>query len=1179
MTAHAPDAPSPEAGGSRAAGFRFQLVGSFAAWRDGHPVPDRDIGSRKGRTLLKLLLVHADDSVRLGHVSELLWGDAPPDHAERNVASLVSRLRAMLGRDAIEGGAGTYRLRTSARLATDLHDAERLAAEARARLAAAQPALAATAARRALGLVGAGTLLPDDEGHWLVPARAALERLRHDLRRLGWDAALALGDAAGARDLARDALAADPLDEVAARTAMRAAHLLGEQADALRTYDDLRTALADELGVDPDVRTRHVHLAILRDERLMVDGDRTTPTPVVGPSPHDASKTVSAGFVGRDHELAVLRRQWEAAIGGRSGLVLVVGEAGIGKTRLAEQLGELVRSTGGRRLHVRCHEAEQSQFVAPLVEVVVQLAGSEPPDRLRELAGPWTGTLVELVPELRPILEPGPYDRASADIERRRAFQAVTDLLGDLARDRPTLLHLDDLHLAGASTLEALHFLARHTIVAPLLMVATIRVEEGAEVLRELHDVAQRLDLGPLPDDAVAALVRAAGAERFAARILSMTRGHTLSVVESLAALAEADDDADEPPLPVTLQAAVLRRVERAGADVEELLRAAAVLGPTFEPGAVAALLDLAVAEAVRRAGRAVHARLLVEDGVRFAFGNDLNREIVYRSIPGPARALHHRRAAALLAGQPEAVARHAHAAGDLPLALESWLDAADDAASQYANRDAERLLTQAIDAGERLDDTIGTARARLARGAVREVQGDYVGAFVDLEVAAELARGSARPDLEAAALRALGGDVIVGLGRPTTDCVPYLEVGLDVAEAARLGTIEVELMGRLAVVWANRTRFDLASDLADRALARARELDDDRALALALDAVKNVTAYTGDLDRLQEVVPALERLLRDTGDLALLQWCLFESAMPPFARGRWRTAELVLDRAFALNRRTGHPWRAFFLAHRSWFRRAQGDYGRAIDDARTAGRAEVSARHPWWTAFAATMLGWVLSDAGAHEEAVDRLQQAVTAVERDGMEGYLLRCVAHLALATWRAGDTEQATRWLTRGERLAAAVRTPPRQAFLHGAHAYAALARVRLARGDLDAAEALLAPVRAPAAAADWHEIVVTDRLLRGRSRHLLGDHEHARRLLDEAHRTAEEVGLLPLAWEARVASGHACTAMGDTDAAVAHAVMADRHLDAIAASVDDAALAARLRQVAQRRAADPTGEPAG
>jgi DNA-binding SARP family transcriptional activator/tetratricopeptide (TPR) repeat protein len=1157
--------------------FRFQLVGDFVVSRNGARVPNHDIASRKGRTLLKVLLVHADEPVSLDQLQAILWPDGPPGNASRNVASLVSRLRARFGADMIEGGAGTYRFRPGPGVEVDLLEAERLVAEARSRLSAEEPALAAVAAARGLEFVAGDTLLAEEpDSDWAEPARARHGRIRRDLRRSACDAALALDDPTTAITLTTASLEEDPLDEDAARAKMRAHHAAGQTAEALRVYERLRAALAEELGVDPSAQTRGLHVALLREHG--VTEDRGNGVQVAPPAtPRSTAARRDRRLVGREAELTWLRQRWDAAAGGQTTSVLILGEAGIGKTRLAQELAALTEDTGARVLSGRCYEAERSLFLGPVVELVSTLVHQTAPERLRATIEPWGGTLARLLPELDTVLGPFERELTSPDVERRRTFQALTALFQRLADEQPVTLLLDDLHNAGAATVEFLHFLLRHLRRSRLLVLATCRVEEGSEVVGELADITERLELGPLPDTAVATLARRFGAEDQGAQILAATRGHTLSVMEMLNALAEAGDEPDQLPVPRSLRDAVQQRLDRVGGDVAELLRGAATLGSTFDLTLAAQLLALPVEDAVRRSERALHARLLVEDGTRLSFTNDLIHEILYETTPRPLRVTRHQLAATLFPDNPEANAQHASAAEDWATAWPAWLEAGQRAARRYANRDAVQLLTRAVDTATEADDAAGVARARLARAIAREALADFGGELEDLEAARELARTHGHPDLEAAALRQLGGDVLVGLGRPTTDCLPYLEAGLEVARSARLGRIEVELQGRIAVIWSNRLRFDRAAEAADAALERAQQLADDAALAFALDAVKNVSAYTGDLDRLETVVPELEQLLTRQPDPSLRQylpWTVFEGAIGPLARGEWDHALTRLDAAIELSRRTGHPWRSLFLAHRSWLHRQQGFYGAALADTHIASDQEVSAGHPWWSAFTAAMQGWLLSDLGQDEEAVRVLEAGVAATAQDGMESYLLRCVSHLALARWRADDPVGAERDLARAEALLDAVSAPPGGAFLHGAHAYAAVARVHVARGDVDAGRRHLDILNAPAARVGWREIVATDRVLRARVHVLEGDLNGARHLLSEGASVAEDAGLRPLAWEAHIT---AAPLAEDDTARSSHERAAADHLDAMVASLDDEALRTGLRVAAARRVDEAADHP--
>ena len=164
------------------------------------------------------------------------------------------------------------------------------------------------------------------------------------------------------------------------------------------------------------------------------------------------------------------------------------------------------------------------------------------------------------MPEVAALLGPPPPERGSVEMERRRAFEAVRAFLRGLAERSPVLLLLDDLQYAGQSTVELLHFLGRQPAGTRLLVLATVRAENDAQVGAALAPVARRVELGPLDADAVAQLARAAGQAELAGRILQRTRGHTLFVVEVLRALASGEDG-----VPESLRTAVLARVRRAG--------------------------------------------------------------------------------------------------------------------------------------------------------------------------------------------------------------------------------------------------------------------------------------------------------------------------------------------------------------------------------------------------------------------------------------------------------------------------------------------------------------------------------------------------------------------------------------------------------------------------------------
>jgi tetratricopeptide (TPR) repeat protein len=701
------------------------------------------------------------------------------------------------------------------------------------------------------------------------------------------------------------------------------------------------------------------------------------------------------------------------------------------------------------------------------------------------------------VPEIDLVLRPHSYQPSTPEIERRRTFEAIASLLRKTSQRTPLLVLLDDLHNAGSSTLEWLHFGFRRLTGSRVMFLATLRADERHEAESHLGKVAERIEVGPLPDDAVAQLAAAAGAPELTTRILARTSGHTLFVVETLRALVEG---ADQNEVPESLLAAVLGRVERTGAQCEELLRVGAVFGSAFELTLVAEMLDTPTETAASSARRALDARLLTESTGVFEFANDLIRDALYRTTPGPILIERHRRAAALLDGRPESVATHARAAGDFAVAATAWFEAAEQAIDRYANRDAQQMIEGALEAAALAHDSRTEARALLLRGQVREALADFEGAFDDHRAALKLSHEMGERALETSVLRGLGGDILVGLGRPSAECIPFLEDALALAEGADDPSAEASVLSRLAVIATNRLKFTDAYRYARRAVDRARTMNDERSLGFALDGLKTAAAYSGNLEVLQPVLYELEPILRRQGLLWHLQWTVFESSFILLARAQWQPASDRIEAALEINARTGYEaYQGAFRAHLGWINRSRGDWDGAVREGERAVRLARAAGHPWWVALAEVMLGWTLTEIGDSRRAIDHLRAALDAAERDGSEAYMVRALSHLGLALWAEGKTDEAATCMLKAEALLEAVEVPPGEAFLHGAHSYFALARLRLAREEPHLAEALVRKIRDPSEAMGWTEVTAEADLLVGLAR---DDEELVGSIIDRA-----------------------------------------------------------------------------
>jgi len=1081
------------------------MAGVFAVMLDGAELTDREIGSRKSRMLLKLLAARRPNLVTADQIAEVLWDAEPPSGTERNIASLVSRLRAVLGPGVIRGGRAGYRLGDDADVSVDLNQAARLCDQADRSLAGA-PAVALAAAERVAGRLAAGVAMADEPyAGWAEPARLELRQLLRRARLTAAQAALATAQPALAVQYAEAAMVADDLDEAAHRWYMAAAAAAGERGRALRAYADLRQRLADELGTDPAPQTRELHLAILRDQNsapivswsgaAVEAGQRLAADD--GPRRLGATGPV---LVGRDSEIAALRAAWLRAADRDPSLLLIVGEAGIGKTSLAEVLAAEVMSHGATVLRARCYETERSLFLQPIVEAITPAISRMNGADLQDLLGGHAPAMAALVPAAADVLGPAPPGRGSAQIARRRAFEAVTSFLRGLSDRYPVLLFVDDLQNAGQSTVELLHFLGRQLAGSRTLIVSTVRGEQAAEIGAALDPVAVRLELGPLGEHAVEQLARDAGQGLHAADILARTRGHTLFVVEVLRALRSG-----ETGLPESLRAAVQARVQRSGAQVVTLLRAASVLGTTVDPLTVGALLDLAPASALELCEQALGARLLAVSGRDYEFANDLIRDALYATTPEPSRLAYHRRAADLLTGHPESLARHAAAAGELPRAARAWLLAAEDAMRRYATSDAISLATQALDAASQADDGELQARALVLRGRVQEAAGAHAAAFADLTEGARRSHETGDSRLEMLALRQLGGDVPVAQGLPIAFSSGNLERGLRIAESLGDRASQADLLSRLAVIAANRLQLGAAVDLGRRAAAAGRAAGDEHALAAGLDGLKTAYLYSGDLAGLAEVLAELRPLLRRIGDPFMQPWAEFEAAYPLLAAANWDAAAAAIRSAMELNRRGGYPhFAAWYGAQLGWLERLRGNLSQAVAAGEQAVELCQEYPHSWCKATAGAILGDSLLAAGDHAAAIEHLERGLAAAREAGVETYLLRCTAGLAHATGSLPLLTEAASLLGQAE-------IPPDQAWLPGYDAYLSLARGWLSHDQPDRARAVLAPVLAVAEREQWIPVIAEGLAVEGRALIRLGRREQAEARLRRASELARAHGM--------------------------------------------------------------------
>jgi tetratricopeptide (TPR) repeat protein len=364
-------------------------------------------------------------------------------------------------------------------------------------------------------------------------------------------------------------------------------------------------------------------------------------------------------------------------------------------------------------------------------------------------------------------------------------------------------------------------------------------------------------------------------------------------------------------------------------------------------------------------------------------------------------------------------------------------------------------------------------------------------------------------------ALRELGGDVPASRGLPISFYVSNLERGLHLAESTGDRAIEADLLGRLAIIAANRLRLDVALDYGLRAVAAARASADEHALAAGLDGLKIAYLSLGDVQGLAGVLAELNPLLRSLGDLFRLQWAEFESAFPFIAAAKWDKATTAMETALGANRRGGYPQCAvWYTAHLGWLARLRG----RDDDAMAFGQRSLAMseqlEHTWWKSAACAIFGVTLLQRGDQAGAVEVLERGLAVAEQAGVEAYLLRCAAPLAAATGSPSV-------LARADRLLAQATIPVDGAWVLGEESYLCLAQAWLEQGDVERARAVLSPLLTVADRVPWTATLAATLALDGRALLRLGEDDQARARLLRAERIAGEHGLPHVRQDARSA----------------------------------------------------------
>ena len=831
--------------------MEFQILGPLEVRDDGEPVA---LGGGKQRALLALLLLRPNEVVSSDRLIDELWHGEPPETARKALQVHVSNLRKALGEGRIVTQAPGYRLRVEPG-ELDLERFETLRGVGDA-----------DGLRSALAIWRGAPLADFAYEPFAQAERHRLEELRLTTIEQRIEADLELGRHADLVPELERLVADEPLRERPRAQLMLALYRCGRQADALDSYQTARRVLVDELGIEPGRALQELEGDILRQDPSL---DWTPPPQAPDASEAQTASIRSAGvFVGRDRELAQCQEALDCALAGNGRLVLISGEPGIGKSRLAEEVAAAPAARGATVLVGRCWEAGGAPPYWPWTQALRNYVRRSDPRVLRAHLGSGAADLANVVPDIRAVLTDLP-DPGSSESEgaRFRLFESVGTFLERASGAQPLLICLDDLHAADEPSLLLLQFVASELERMHVLIVGAYRdldptpSDRLAATLVDLarSEVTYRIALGGFSEPEVRRFVElSAGAqtpEGVSTTLYADTEGNPLFVgemVRLLAAEGRLEEQAPRVAVPESVRVVIGRRLRHLSGECRRVLTLASVIGREFGLVALERVADYTgIDKLLEVLDEAIEARVIGEvPGAlgRLRFGHALIRDTLYGELPSTHRARLHRRVAEVLevlyAAAPEPhLAELAHhylaavPAVDASKAADFARRAGDRALALLAYEEAARLYGTALAAADLAEPRDEKARCRLLL-AVGEAQiraGNSPAAKETFLEAAAVARRLGLAREFALAAVGYGGRTVHARAGGDVRLVPLLEDGL-VALADEDVELRVRLLARLAGALRDEPSRDRRDTLSKEALALARDTESPAALAYALD-------------------------------------------------------------------------------------------------------------------------------------------------------------------------------------------------------------------------------------------------------------------------------------------------------------------------------------------------------
>ncbi|MBD5780865.1 AAA family ATPase [Pelagicoccus sp. NFK12] len=692
--------------------LKVQLLGEFSLSLDG--TAHTAIDTIRLRGLLAFLLLKRGEALQRSRLAYSFWPDSTEKQALTNFRHLLHELRKKLPEadDCLQTNSKTIEWRLDAPVELDVERFESACQEASVACKRGDRTAAVVQFEKAVAAYG-GAFLPGHYDEWVEVKREELKRRFAELLEEATACLEAKRDYAGAIVYGEKLRSLEPTREKAYASLMRLYALNGDRAKALQVYRDCEDVLRKELDVSTSERTKELHRKLLAEEPLESAAKPTT----LG-----AASEPELPLQGRQAEWALLKEAWASALAGQAQLIVLIGEAGIGKSRLAEELYVSLARQGVATCRTRSYAAEGRLAYAPVCQ---WLRSPVLYPVLSDMDPVWLAEIARVMPELKAQFPELPKSSMEqGNWQRHLLFEALSRAI--LAKDEPVMLLLDDMQWTDQESLEWLRYLLRFAPKGKLLITGTIREEELSQdhplrpMMRELSRDGQlsEIHLGPISEEE-AALIAAGVAGRGlslreASRLYETTEGNPLFVVESVRAGLRNRDESSldsfegleiSTALPRKVHAVFTTRLAQLSPAALELSRIAAVFGRAFTIEMLVDVSGKSEEEAIGLLDELWDKRILCEqEAGLYDFTHDKLREVTYEQISTPKRRLLHKKSSDVLEaffagdlGQVMAqLASHYEESGQVTKATDAYLKAGLAAKELNATREAIRLFEKA---------------------------------------------------------------------------------------------------------------------------------------------------------------------------------------------------------------------------------------------------------------------------------------------------------------------------------------------------------------------------------------------------------------------------------------------------------------------------------------------------